>query len=131
MYLAALFAAAALANPFCADVAKLADGAREPLPFQALKDEGFKPKLLANGCFPGGEGFFCQQSNLPADLTAQSVATRISACLPGAKISQEKQPGSKPETVVTGSGLRVSIEETGKDGVGQGRILRIQVMSDS
>ncbi len=128
---AAALALIALADPFCADVAKLAEGAREPIPFQSLKDAEFKPMLLQNGCFPGGEGYFCQQSLLPADITAESVAKRISACLPGSKIAVEKQPGSKPETVVSGSGARFVFEESGADKAHVGRILRIQVTSDS
>lgn len=130
MYLAALFALTAVADPFCADVAKLVEGAREPIAFQSLKDAGFKPRLVGSGCFVGGEGFFCQQSRLPADVTQQSVAQRIAACVPGSKITVEKPAGSKPETVVTGSGLRVELEESGSDDDATGRVLRVQILTD-
>jgi hypothetical protein len=127
---AATLALIALADPFCADVAKLAEGAREPIPFQTLRDADFKPQLLRFGCFPGGEGYFCQQSKLPPELTEQATATRIAACLPGAKIAAEKQPGSRAQTVVTGAGARFQIEESGAAAAPTGRILRIQVVSD-
>lgn len=130
MYLAALFALTALADPFCSDVTRLAEGAREPIAFQSLKDTGFKPRLLGAGCFPGGEGYFCQQSKLPADMNQQSFASRIAACVPGAKITVEKRPGSKPETVVSAAELRIEIEESGSDQAPNGRVLRSQILTD-
>ena len=127
---AATLALIALADPFCADVLKLAEGAREPIPFQTLRDAEFKPQLLRFGCFPGGEGYFCQQSMLPPELTTSSISTRIAACLPDAKIAVEKQPGSRAQTVVTAAGARFQIEESGAATASTGRILRIQVVSD-
>ena len=127
---AATLALIALADPFCTDVLKLAEGAREPIPFQTLRDADFKPQLLRYGCFPGGEGYFCQQSSLPADITEQAMSTRIAACLPDAKIAVEKQPGSRPQTVVSGAGARFQLEESGAATAQTGRILRIQIVSD-
>jgi hypothetical protein len=127
---AAALALIALADPFCSDVVRLAEGAREAIPFQSLRDADFKPQLLRFGCFPGGEGYFCQQSAVPAEITSQNVATRIAACLPDAKIAVEKQPGSRPETVVSGSGTRFQIEESGSASAQGGRILRIQIVAD-
>ncbi|HEX8302582.1 hypothetical protein [Sphingomonas sp.] len=127
---AAALALIALADPFCSDVQRLTQAAREPFAFQSLREEDFKPMLLAHGCFPGGEGFFCQQSRLPAEITQKSVSTRIAACLRGAKIAVEKQPGSRPQTVVSADATRFEIEESGADGGRDGRILRIQVVAD-
>jgi len=127
---AATLALIALADPFCADVLKLTEGAREPIPFQSLRDANFKPQLLRYGCFPGGEGYFCQQSMLPPEITEKTMATRIAACLPDAKIAVEKQPGSRPQTVISGSGARFQLEEHGDERAQVGRILRIQIVSD-
>lgn len=129
-FAAALFALSAFANPFCDDVAKLVEGGREPIPFQELRDADFKPMLLKNGCFPGGVGYFCQQSLLPPEITRDGMAQQIAACLPDAKIAVEKQPGGLPEAVVSGSGLRFELQETGAKGAHVGRILRIQIVAD-
>ena len=130
MHFVALFALAALADPYCGEIAKLAEGAREPIPFQTLRDAEYKPQILRAGCFPGGVGYFCQQSNLPADITATATATRLAACLADAKITVEKRVPGVSETVVTGSGLEISVEESGKDSATTGRILRIQISAD-
>ena len=129
-FAAAALALAALADPFCDDIAKLVEGGREPIPFQTLRDADYSPRLLANGCFPGGVGYFCQQSMLPPEITRDTVAKRIAACLPDAKIAVEKLPGNPPAAVVSGSGLRFSLEESGADRAHVGRILRIQVTAD-
>lgn len=129
-FAAALFALSALAGPPCGDIAKLVEGAKEPIPFQTLRDANFKPQLLRYGCFPGGVGYFCQQSALPADVTRDGVAKQIAACLPDAKITVEKLPGDTPAAVVTGSGLRFSLEESGGDRAQTGRILRIEIAAD-
>ncbi|RYG78367.1 MAG: hypothetical protein EON59_17030 [Alphaproteobacteria bacterium] len=130
MHFAALFALAALADPYCSEVAKLAEGAREPIPFQTMRDANYKPQLLTAGCFPGGVGYFCQQSLLPPEVTGPGTAKRLAACLPDAKITVEKRVPNVSETVVTGSGLEISVEESGSDGAKAGRILRIQITAD-
>ena len=130
MHFAALFALTALANPLCDDIARLVEGAKEPIPFQELRDADFKPRLLRYGCFPGGVGYFCQQSMLPAEITRESTVRQIAACLPDAKITVEKQPGGPSETVITASGLRFALEEAGSDRAQAGRLLRIQITAD-
>jgi len=127
---AAAFALAALADPWCSEIAKLAEGGREPIPFQSIRDADYSPKLLAAGCFPGGVGYFCQQSLLPPAITVDSTAKRIAACLPDAKITVEKPRNGLSEAVVTGSGLEFALEESGSASGKVGRILRIQITTD-
>jgi len=129
-FAAALLALTALADPVCDDIAKLVEGGREPLPFQELRDADFKPRLLRYGCFPGGVGYFCQQSMLPPEITRDVMAKQIATCLPDAKITVEKPAGGAPEAVVTGSGLRFSLVESGAERAQVGRILRIQITAD-
>ncbi|WP_066793878.1 hypothetical protein [Sphingomonas soli] len=129
-FAAALLALTALADPFCGDIAKLVEGGREPIPFQELRDADFKPQLLRYGCFPGGVGYFCQQSKLPPEITRDGTASQIAACLPDAKITVEKQRGGLPKAVVSGSGLRFELQETGGEGAPAGRVLRIEVAAD-
>ena len=129
-FAAALLALTMLADPVCDDIAKLVGGASEPIPFQELRDADFKPRLLRYGCFPGGVGYFCQQSALPADITREGVAQQIAKCLPDSKITVEKPAGGPSETVVSGSGLRFSLAESGSDQAKAGRILRVQIVAD-
>jgi hypothetical protein len=127
---AALLALATMANPVCDDIAKLVEGGREEIPFQTLRDADFKPRLLRYGCFPGGVGYFCQQSLLPPEITADGLSRQIAACLPGSKIAVEKPARGVAETVVTGSGLRFSLEESGSERAHVGRVLRIQITAE-
>ncbi|MBX3565128.1 MAG: hypothetical protein KF730_11205 [Sphingomonas sp.] len=129
-FAAALFALSTLTNPFCDDIAKLVEGGREPIPFQTLRDADFRPMLLGRGCFPGGVSYFCQQSMLPPEITRDGMASRIAACLPDSKIAVEKPPADVPRAVVSGSGLRFSLVETGADRAHVGRILRIEIAAD-
>lgn len=129
-FAAALLALTALADPACDDIARLVEGGGEAIPFQTLRDEDFKPRLLRYGCFPGGVGYFCQQSMLPPEITREGMAKQIAACLPDAKITVEKPAGTASETVVSGSGLRISLEEAGSERARSGRILRIQIVAD-
>ncbi|RYY25450.1 MAG: hypothetical protein EOP62_13480 [Sphingomonadales bacterium] len=129
-FAAALLALTALADPFCGDVAKLVQGAAEPIPFQTLRDADYKPQLLRYGCFPGGVGYYCQQSMLPPEITRDGMAKQIAACLPGAKIAVEKLKFGGEEVIVTGSGMRFSLEESGAPTAHVGRILRIEIAAD-
>lgn len=129
-FAAALFALSALANPFCDDVAKLVEGGAEPIPFQTLREAGFVPRLLGRGCFPGGVSYFCQQSMLPDEITRDGVAQRIAACLPDGKFAVEKSQFDMPQAVVTGSGLRFTLAESGAPKAHIGRILRIEIAAD-
>ncbi|MES2989546.1 MAG: hypothetical protein V4808_16750 [Pseudomonadota bacterium] len=129
-FAAALFALSSLASPLCDDIAKLVEGGREGIPFQELRDADFVPRLLKSGCFPGGVSYFCQQSMLPPEITSDGVAKDIAACLPDAKIAVEKPGAGTPELVVSGSGLRFSLVESGSLRAKTGRILRLEVSSD-
>lgn len=129
-FAAALFAFSALANPFCDDVAKLVQGAAEPIPFQTLREGDFVPRLLERGCYPGGVGYFCQQSMLPDAVTRDGVAKDIAACLPGAKITVEKSKFGLEYAVVSGSSMRFTLTETGAPKAHVGRILRIEIAAD-
>jgi hypothetical protein len=129
MYFAALLAIATLADPFCDDIAKLVEGGREPIPFQTLRDMDFKPQLLRFGCFPGGVGYFCQET-ISAETSRDGVAKRVAACLPGAKIAVENKGRGVSETVVTGSGLQFFLEESPSERAKAERVLRIQIVVD-
>lgn len=130
MHFAALLALMALADPFCDDVAKLAEGAREPIPFETLRDADFKPRLLRYGCYSGGTGYYCYQSLLPPEITRDGMARRIASCLPDGKFAVEKPGLGDAEMVVTGSGLRFSVQETGSDRAHVGRVLHIYIAAD-
>lgn len=112
---------------FCDDVHKLAEGAKEAVPFATLHAEGFAPHFEVH-CQPNGRSYLCSRNLLPPALNHQSLAARIAGCLTDAKISVEK-PGawSSPTTVVVGEGLRFELEETGSDIAHVGRILSMTI----
>lgn len=113
-------------DPICAGIARLSAAAAEPGGFDALRRTDFVPVLL-RGCQRGGEGYFCHQSMLPREITHETMAQRIAACLPGAVVAPgEPWPGLK-RSVVTGGGLVFDLEESGSERAHVGRILQIEM----
>jgi len=112
-------------DPICADLQRLSAAVAEPGGYEALRKSDFVPRLLS--CQRGGEGYFCHRSLLPAEITHETMAARIAACLPGATIAPgAKWPGLK-RTLVTGGGLVFDLEESGSDRAHVGRILHIEI----
>ncbi|MDG2532238.1 hypothetical protein P6144_01135 [Sphingomonas sp. HITSZ_GF] len=126
---ALLAASVAQDDPFCADISRLSAAAGEEKPFESLYQAKFVPRLL-NSC-QRGVGYFCHRSLLPPEITYETMATRIAACLPGAVKAMPAQqwPGIRRVTV-TGGGLFFDIEETGSDRAHVGRILHIEIRSE-
>jgi hypothetical protein len=126
---AALIAAPAQSDPLCAEVARLAEGAKEAAPFETMFRTGRAPHLLPEDhCFrTGGRHWFCSQTLLPPEIAHDSMARRIAACMPGMTIAPgEPWPGIR-RTVVRGGGLVFELEETGSEIAHVGRILQIEV----
>lgn len=124
---AALLAAPVVqGDPFCEDIQRLSAAVAEPGGYEALRKTSFVPRLMS--CQRGAEGYFCHRSLLPAEITHETMAKRIAACLPGAVVA----PGPRqwPElkrTIVTGGGLVFDLEESGAERAHVGRILHIEM----
>jgi hypothetical protein len=124
---AALVAQAA--DPLCPQIDRLVEGVRERAPFASLRAEGFELRFWqGRACSADGRGYLCFRNLLPAEVTEESAAARIAACLPDAKISVEKtgQWGLE-KTVVRGSGLAFALDESGSERAHVGRMLGILV----
>lgn len=119
------------ADPICADIARLAEGAREEVPFASLSAAKFAPGLLGPaGCNGYPRVYLCKRSLLPAEITEAGVAAQIAACLPDAKISVEKTGAwGFEKTIVRGSGLAFALDESGTDRSHVGRTLFITIRS--
>ncbi|WP_066793873.1 hypothetical protein [Sphingomonas soli] len=121
----ALLAGLGQADPICADLQRLSAATADPTAYAELYRSDFAPRLL-NGCFRS-DGYFCGQSMLPPDVTHETMAARIAACLPGAEISPgEEWPGLR-RTNVTGGGLRFELAESGSERAQVGRTLKIRI----
>ncbi|NYT39378.1 hypothetical protein HZY97_01290 [Sphingomonas sp. R-74633] len=126
-----LLGAALLAAPFvqddpiCADLQRLSAATADAQAYASLYRSDFAPRLL-RGCFRS-EGYFCSQTMLPSEITHETMAGRIAACLPGATVAPGKPWPGLGHTVVTGGGLVVDLEESGSERAHVGRILRIQI----
>jgi hypothetical protein len=124
--LALVGAPVAQGDPICADVQRLSAAAAEPASYAALRKSDFVPHLLMY-CHRGEEGYFCHRTLLPPEITHETMAKRIAACLPGAAIAPgAKWPGLK-RSVVTGGGLVFDLEERGSERAHVGRILQIDI----
>jgi len=79
-------------DDYCRDVRRLARGAEETPPFRSLQARGLRSRLLAYACrFNSLGGYSCVWAiRLPRDLTRESVARRIQACLPGATLDTDR-----------------------------------------
>ena len=126
-----LLGAALLAAPFvqddpiCADLRRLSAATSDAEAYQALYRSDFAPRLL-RGCFRS-KGYFCSQTMLPPEITHETMARRIAACLPGAKIARDAEWPGLSRSVVTGGGLVFELEESGSERAHVGRILRIEM----
>jgi len=112
-------------DPICADLRRLSAATADPVAYKALYRSDFTPRLL-RGCYRS-DGYFCHQSMLPPEITHETMAQRIAACLPGAVVAPgEPWPGLK-RSVVTGGGLVFKLEESGSERAHVGRILHIEI----
>jgi len=112
-------------DPICVDLRRLSAAVAEPEAYKALYRSDFAPRLL-RGCFRS-DGYFCSQTMLPPEITHETMAKRIAACLPGATIAPgEPWPGLQ-RSVVSGGGLVFKLEESGSERAHVGRILRIEI----
>ncbi len=113
-------------DPICGGIQRLSAAVAAPGAYDALRRTDFVPVLL-RGCQRGGEGYFCHQSMLPREITHETMAQRIAACLPGAVVTPGAPwPGLK-RSVVTGGGLVFKLEESGSERAHVGRILHIEM----
>jgi len=109
-------------DPWCEHLQRLAAAPREPVPFQTLKSERYRPRLL-NGCYPIEHGYLCSRILLPRELTRDTAAARMAACLPGAAIDD----GDPRHLVVRSPTLRVTIDEYGTDFSHVGRTMSVVI----
>jgi hypothetical protein len=79
-------------DDYCRDVQRLARGAEERPPFRSLQARGRRRGPLADVCtFNSLGGYSCVWAiRVPRDLTRESVARRIQACLPGATLVTDR-----------------------------------------
>jgi hypothetical protein len=124
--LALLAAPVVQGDPICADLQRLSAAAASPEGYQALRKTDFALHMPLP-CQRGGVGYFCHRSLLPPEITYETMATRIAACLPGAVISPGKPWPGLRRTTVTGGGLVFELEESGAERAHVGRILHIEM----
>ncbi len=125
--MALLAAPVVQADPICADVQRLSAAAASAEDYAALRKSDFVPLLLQGCQRGGGADYFCHQSLLPREISHETMAQRIAACLPGAVIVLAKPwPGIK-RTTVTDGGLEFVLEESGSERAHVGRILHIDM----
>ena len=76
-------------DDFCRDFRRLARTAVETPPFRSLQSDGPRQQMLPNGCiFNSAGGYSCAWGiHLPRDVTRESIARHIQACLPGATLA--------------------------------------------
>ncbi|MBB4839571.1 hypothetical protein HNP52_002640 [Sphingomonas kyeonggiensis] len=112
-------------DPICADLQRLSAAVADPVAYKALYRSDFAPRLL-RACYRS-QGYACHQSMLPPEITHETMAQRIAACLPGAVVTPGAPwPGLK-RSVVTGGGLVFKLEESGSERAHVGRILHIEI----
>jgi hypothetical protein len=112
---------------FCQDVRRLARAAQETPPFNSLVAENFRPRLLARGCSHNMlGGYTCLQTLAPRDLTRETVAGRIRACLPGATLTTRRDYLHHELTVRSGR-LTATVDEHGTERAHVGRTVAVYI----
>lgn len=115
---------------FCEDVRRVAAGAEESPPFASLRAVNFEPRLLAGNCFfSDSGGYTCGQSLVPAELTKETVAARIQACLPGATLTVERTYLLDQRVVRLGR-FSATVMEHGGPRAHVGRIINIYIAAE-
>ncbi len=124
---AALLAAPVVeADPICADIQRLSTAVAEPAAYAALRESDFVPRLLTD-CRRLTVGYSCRQMLLPSDITQETMAKRIMACLPGATIAPGRSWPNLKRAIVTGGGLVFELEESRAQLAQVGRTLSIDI----
>lgn len=112
-------------DPICVDLRRLSAAVGDAEAYRSLYRSDFAPRLL-RGCFRS-DGYFCSQTMLPPEITHETMAKRIAACLPGATVNAGEPWPGLARSVVTGGGLVFKLEESGSERAHVGRILRIEI----
>lgn len=113
---------------YCRDVRRLARGAEERPPFRSLQARGLRARQLADVCtFNSLGGYSCVWAiRLPRDLTRESVARRIQACLPGATLDT-----SQDYLIVRSGRFVARVAEYGTDRSQVGRTVTAYIAAEA
>ena len=115
-----------LDRAFCAELERIVRAADDAEPFRRLEiSRGAPPTLgFVHGCRrSGGERryfWLCGQNLAPESLSADRLAERTSACLPGAEPLPRRHPGERRFAV---GAVEIRIHESGGPRAHVGRIV--------